>query len=103
MSDLPADLIYATDYSSLKCSKSEENRRATEAHNSLVEQLMWDFQDGDLWPQWADDQAKATYDACLRAHKQQKDAITWVKEHRCPSPDDDDDWMGVDSEQGADQ
>ena len=86
VSDLPADLIYATDFSILVFEKSKELRRATEAHEANVDALMLYIRGGDAWPRWATVEARVTEDAMLRVKQMQKDAIRWVEEQCHPTP-----------------
>ena len=88
LSDLPADLIYATDLIVHEFSRSEAVDRAAEAHNSLVAEIEVLHGDGAIipWPRWADDAARSTYDDYVRVRRRQEDAMRWVQENRCPTP-----------------
>ena len=88
LSDLPADLIYATDLIVLEFSHSEAVDRAAEPHNSLVAEIQVLHGDGVItpWPRWADDAARSTYDDYVRVRQRQEDAMRWVQENRCPTP-----------------
>ena len=88
LSDLPADLIYATDLIVHEFSRSEAVDRAAEAHNSLVAEIEVLHGDGAIipWPRWADDAARSTYDDYVRVRRRQEDAMRWVQENRHPTP-----------------
>ena len=88
LSDLPADLIYATDLNVLEFSRSEAVEQAADAHDSLVEQIEVLHGDGSIipWPRWAQDAARSTYDDYVRVRRRQEDAMRWVQENHCPTP-----------------
>ena len=90
LSDLPADLIYATDLNVYEFSYSKAGARAVEAHNSLIEKIQADYGLGILipWPQWVQRAAQATHAEVCRLSQKQEDAQRWVEENRCPTPSD---------------
>ena len=88
LSDLPADLIYATDLVVLEFSHSEAVDQAADAHNSLVAEIEVLHGDGAIipWPRWLADAARSTYADYVRVRRRQEDAMRWVQENRCPTP-----------------
>ena len=90
LSDLPADLIYATNFKVYEFSYSKAGTRAVKVHDSLIEMIQAVYGLGILipWPQWAQRAAQATYAEVCRLSQKQEDAKRWVEENRCPTPSD---------------
>ena len=87
LSDLPADLIYATDLTVHSCSRSEAVHRRAEAHCDLMDKIEGEYGNrGIPLPHWAIFWANKTYDDYRRARQMQEDAMKWVEENRSPTP-----------------
>ena len=87
LSDLPADLIYATHLCAHDLSYSAATRRRVEARGRLGDEIR--VHCGDMWtqwPGWAVDAARSAHDDYVRVRRMQEDAMRWVQENRCPTP-----------------
>ena len=84
LSDLPSDLIYATNLSAHEFMRSAPRRRSLEERREVMEQFrsLWGI--SAHWPGWAVDVARRYHEEWERLVKKQEDAVTWVRENRCP-------------------
>ena len=85
LSDLPADLIYATHLYAHEFSLSAACRRSQETRQWLVRGVNCWGLDLAEWPGWAVDLARWDHEDWVRFRGMQEVAMRWVQEKRCPS------------------
>ena len=86
LSDLPADLIYATDLAVHIFSRSKAVHRRAEVHDRVLLEQGKYLNLGIPWPQWLEALARSTRDDYRRVRQMQEDAMKWVEENRSPTP-----------------